>query len=86
MYGEYMMSHRQPTYNKTAEYFKGNEAGREKSTIVLDHAIQLKKQKAQERADQEAKETIKDQVNSIVKARMRKNTEQEQTTQGNEDE
>jgi hypothetical protein len=51
MYGEYMMSHRQPTYNKNAEYFKGNEAGREKSTIVLDHAIQLKKQKAQERAD-----------------------------------
>lgn len=43
MYNEYLMTHRQPTYNKTVEYFKGDVQGRDKSTQVLDHAIKLKK-------------------------------------------
>ena len=74
MFNEYLVSHRQPTYNKTIEYFKGNEHGREKSTQVLDHAIKLKKQAHQLRADLAAKEQMRDQVNSIVKARMRRSS------------
>ena len=37
------MSHIDPVYNQTIEYFKGDTKGREKSTMVLDHAIKLKK-------------------------------------------
>ena len=39
------MSHIDPVYNQTIEYFKGDSKGREKSTLVLDHAIKLKKLK-----------------------------------------
>lgn len=56
MYEEYLMSHRQPTYNKCTEYFKGDIKGREKSTLVLDHAIKLKKQQQMQKADSNAKE------------------------------
>jgi hypothetical protein len=52
-YEDFLLSHNEPTHNKTISYFKGDQSGREKHTEVLDHVIKLKQQQTKEKEKQE---------------------------------
>jgi len=50
-YESYLMTHAKPAINTVARPFKTDEAGRMKSTEVLDHIIKTKKDRDRQKVD-----------------------------------
>lgn len=79
-YSSYLAGHQKPALNKTIQYFRGDIKGREDATLVLDHALKLKREQEKKKKEEQDKETIQDQQNSMAKARIRQEEAQDVTS------